>query len=442
MKTKFLAFALAAVPVPAFAQFYALGTLNVNTPSGNSWAYAAANGMLVGTSSNKVNGVDHGELAYAWTPSGGMQSMGTYGPDPSGHTTSEGLATSNGVGYGYAEKWVGGTDYGTRSFSWDPVHGMQDIGNLGTDSHGRANVNVGLAEGSKAYGVAQVFTGGGHGQSQAFVWDSVNGMQSLGSLSGINGSSTPIAVSNGNLVGVSQTSHGDRAFIWDSVNGMRSLGTLSTDTHGNGLSYARAIDGNMVYGYYDSYVGSVDKGTRAFAWDSVHGMVNIGTFSTNLSGQGNSRVTSASGGLAFGYCEKWVGNSFEGYQSFAWDSAHGMVNVGNLAIDASGYESTQLTGSDNGVAFGNAHSASAGPDHAVIWDPVHGLTDLHNMLSSYLPTGWTLMSTDAMKDGWIYGRALTPNGIRAWAYYPVPEPASFAAVSLGLFGVLARKRKK
>ena len=56
-----------------------------------------------------------------------------------------------------------------------------------------------------------------NGVTTAYIWDSINGMVSLGDLGG--GSSTASAINNrGQVVGTSINSNGDaEAFVWDSI---------------------------------------------------------------------------------------------------------------------------------------------------------------------------------------------------------------------------------
>ncbi len=64
---------------------------------------------------------------------------------------------------------------------------------------------------------------------RAFLWDSVNGVQDLGSLGG--GSSEAFAINNsGQVVGWARVGEESHAFLWDSVNGRRVLGTSTAGT--------------------------------------------------------------------------------------------------------------------------------------------------------------------------------------------------------------------
>ena len=97
------------------------------------------------------------------------------------------------------------------------------INDLGTLDRGSVSTPSAINESGQVIGNSLTSSGEQH----AFVWDSVNGMQDLGTLGGTF--SIPRAINEaGQVIGFSQTSFGveQHAFVWDSVNGMRDVGTL------------------------------------------------------------------------------------------------------------------------------------------------------------------------------------------------------------------------
>lgn len=452
MNSKGLSLLLLLVPATSFGQFYSLTSLNLASGPGVTVWNGANNGIGVGRTSNYINNVDKGDKGFYWTPTGGMQTIGTLGTDPSnGRSSSNAVAvSSSGVVFGQGVTYSGSTVTGYRAFTYDPVHGIQDIGDLGRNNSGYTEVTVSFTDGNKAYGYANKYNGNTLLGARPFVWDAATGMHEIGNLSLVpSGTAFPAAAKNGVVVGQigrDFTHKSDEAFIYDDVNGYRKLGVLSPST--NGLlnsSVATIIDGNSVFGYSTTFAGNVSKGNRAFAWDPVNGMVNIGAPTTNLSGEGESRIFSAINGLAFCSARKWSGNTFLGTEAFTWDATHGITRITPMGIAANGFDDTTLTQLADGTAFGSSAYVVNGvyvATHAVLWDPVKGYTDLNTKFASIIPSGWTLSSVDRYADGWYYGTALVGGGRAAWAYRAVPEPTSLAAIGLGLVGFFARKRKK
>jgi probable HAF family extracellular repeat protein len=78
---------------------------------------------------------------------------------------------------------------------------------------------------------------------------------------------------NGQVVGSFVNSSGDyRAFVWDSTNGIQDLGTLRNDR--SGISFATDINNQgQVVGYSRITAGA----SHAFLWDSINGMQDLGT---------------------------------------------------------------------------------------------------------------------------------------------------------------------
>jgi len=108
-----------------------------------------------------------------------------------------------------------------------------------------------------------------------------------------------------------------RAFIWDAIHGMRDLGRLPGGT----LSIAYSINNHdVVVGYADTPTGN-----QAFIWDQVNGMRSLGT----LPGGRNSYAFAINDlGQVAGYSD---GNF--GERAFIWDAVNGMRSLGTLPGD-------------------------------------------------------------------------------------------------------------
>jgi len=158
-------------------------------------------------------------------------------------------------------------------------------------------------------------------------------------------------------LGVAQTHVGNaappyHAFIWDSVNGMQDLGTL-----GGNNSYAIAInDGGTVTGYSDI---TGNARTHAFVWTATGGMVDIGA---TVPGGGPSE------GLAINSAGNVGGTLTRRSNNLAspafWSAATGWQAKGRDRGDQRNYafginDSNQLTGQL--YVFGDVV-------HAFLWD--------------------------------------------------------------------------
>lgn len=149
-----------------------------------------------------------------------------------------------------------------RAFLWDSVNGMQDLGTLG----GSGSIGRGINNTGKIVGWSDIADGPGQ---HAFLWDSVDGMQDLGTLGDIDFSVALDVNDNDQVTGLSDIEVGvSHAFLWDRVNGMQDLGALGGDSsRGLGINNSGQITGATTEGGVD----------RAFLWDSVNGVQDLGT---------------------------------------------------------------------------------------------------------------------------------------------------------------------
>jgi WD40 repeat protein len=165
-------------------------------------------------------------------------------------------------------------------------------------------------------------------------------------------------------------------------------------------SEARAVssDGRVIVG-----LGHAANGPRAFRWTSSQGMAEIEplppgcewSYAHDVSGDGQCVVGRA--GAAWGTACLW--------------RAGEMICLGDLAGGA-GDSSARAVSADGSVVVGRSESA-AGPE-AFIWDAVHGMRSLRDVLISCgLPvSGWRFVSADGISaDGrTIVGWGINPRG--------------------------------
>jgi probable HAF family extracellular repeat protein len=202
-------------------------------------------GAVVGMSLGSIILPMPPELAFLWTPTGGMMSLGTLVDPKPGDSRAEAI---NDVGHvvGFSTSPTVEANGQPRAFLWTQESGMAELGSLGGTSSTAYDINdlgqvVGEAKTSSE-------------QTHAFLWTETEGMMDLGTLGG--DSSTAQAVNDlGQVVGSSYTGNGERhAFLWTRGGGMVDLGTLGGD-------YSHATDINDV--------GQVVGSSRAISGD-VH----------------------------------------------------------------------------------------------------------------------------------------------------------------------------
>jgi probable HAF family extracellular repeat protein len=196
-----------------------------------SFATAVSNtGEVVGASYVATGGPDS-YRAFLWTPSAGMQIIGT----PTPGLLSDATAI-NDVGQ------VLGNDGGSEV--WTATGGWVDIGTLGGGVRPVANNNLGQVAGTSSLQAAPFAP---FFPAHAFLWSASGGMVDLGTLGGP--SSVAAAVNqSGHVVGWAQTAGASsnmnwRAFLW-TASGMVNLGSL-----GGSYSVARDVnETDMVVG--------------------------------------------------------------------------------------------------------------------------------------------------------------------------------------------------
>ena len=190
-----------------------------------------SSGTVVGTSfiPDRSN-----EQAYIWTQAGGMQNLG-WGADSvaTGINNSGEIVGVVATGNNSANSLVNGTVIGP----------------------GEANAvnNSGQVVGVTSFGSSE----------QAYIWDPVNHFHDLGFLPGATTSDATAINDLGQVVGYS----GSNAFIWDSVHGMQNIGAGQA----TGINNLGQVTGFLPNG--DSFI-----------WDSVHGMIDLNTLVTPGSG--------------------------------------------------------------------------------------------------------------------------------------------------------------
>ena len=143
-----------------------LGDLGTDSRGYTSSSVSAINasGTAVGESDKYVGGKRQGSRGVRWAASGtAVTELGNLGVDSNGKTYSQAHAINDaGTAVGYAMKYVGGSNKGSRAVRWDASYtAATELGNLGTDSSGYTNAEAfALNDVGTAVGYAHKYVNG------------------------------------------------------------------------------------------------------------------------------------------------------------------------------------------------------------------------------------------------------------------------------------------
>lgn len=322
---------------------------------------------------------------------------------------------------------------GFEAFRWTVATGMVGLGYLGGEEFLSAANGV-SSDGQVVVGISRSPLSGE--RVEAFRWTEEAGMVGLGDLPGGEFASVATGVSSdGSIVTGSSTSNlspeWGEAFLWTEATGLVGLGVLPGNQIPTSAPSRISADGTTVVGW-----AATQNGQEAFRWTESQGMVAMGDLP---GGNFNSFASdvSADGSVIVG-----VGLN-PGTTSFRWTAAAGMVDLGRPP-GASGSKAWG-TSADGSVVVGAA--ALAGDTVPTIWDEVHGMRNLIDVLVDLGLgpdlVGWDLEEATAVSaDGLtVVGWAFRPGGGQeAWVAYLGPTVPSVVEVptasnaTLVLFG--------
>ncbi len=228
------------------------------------------------------------------------------------------------------------------------------------------------------------------------------------------------------------------AVVWTADAGIFRLAGLPGVSDASATALAVSADGSVIVGSLASHLSQ-----EAFRWTVQRGAAPLG----DLPGGGFGSAAydiSAGGSIVVGSSA-----SHRGPEAFLWTSEGGMVGLGDIADGQ--YSSGALgVSADGTVVVGWADPfGPPNDDTAFIWDPIHGMRDLKEVLSVDYGldlTGWELTSaTDVSADGKvIVGYGVNPAGDKeAWRAV-IPEPSGAVLALSGLLALLGwvwRKRQ-
>jgi len=301
------------------------------------------------------------------------------------------------IAYGVsADGWmVVGRSEPAGAFRWTTATGMLGLGHLPGSSSSEADAVS--ADGSVAVGYDRGIDG-----DTVVRWTLGNGISSLG----FAGEARDVSADGSVVVG-ERYSDTTEAFRWTSDAGAMGLGFLP----GGIYSYALGVsaDGSTIVGG----ASTAERADDAFRWTSGAGMVSLVT----LPGVWDSEAfaASADGSVIVGYAT----DQEAGTQAFRWTASEGMVLLGT-PIGVIGETIAYAVSADGSVIVGESSDYSARVDDAFIWDPVHGMRLLKDVLVEDYGldlTGWELQWARGISgDGrTIVGNGVNPSGqVEAW----------------------------
>ena len=263
--------------------FIELGTLGTSGGGATaSQAYSVNNsGTAVGYALKYISGTSYGERAVRWDSLIGTPTeLGDLGTSVSGSTSSSAYVVNNsGASAGYALKYTSGTDLGRRAVRWDALSTTAiELDNLGTSGTGSTfSEAYGLNDTGAVVGYARKYTGGTEFGTRAVRWDATGTtateLDNLGLSSAGSTSSVALVVNfSGAAAGyawkhVSGAYLGARAVRWDaSGTTATEFGNLGLDSGGSTQSSAFDMNNSgIAVGYANKYVSGSAYGHARFA---------------------------------------------------------------------------------------------------------------------------------------------------------------------------------
>lgn len=318
---------------------------------------------------------------------------------------------------------------------------------------GGVMMGLGFPQGSNPYpfSTAQAVSANGNiiagsgssdeGTNEPFRWQ--NGVFTpLGRIPGYGTNAhltTGISNDGGRIVGWGDdaSGHNTQAWLWEN-GGMMGLGTLSGQPVSLSAAYGISGDGNVVVG------GSEDQ---AFRW--MNGtMTGIGFLPSPFPGPDiiqTSWAASASddGSIIVGGSRAFDYKSLDQTEAFRWFN-ESMMGLGDLPGGDFKSYATAIS-ADGSIIVGQG--TGAGGEVAFIWDSLHGMRDLRDVLVGDFGldlTGWTLRYvSDISADGTaIVGTGINPNGDYEAFRAVVPGPNSLSLIAILCFLAGVRKERK
>jgi hypothetical protein len=324
-------------------------------------AYAVnASGTVAGRAEKYDAGLDEGYRAVRWDASGtAATELGNLGMNASGLTYAEAYAVNDAcTAVGWAIKYDAGAYKGSRAVRWDASGtAATELGDLGTNAWGVTSAGASAVNAAgTAVGFAEKYDGGAEKGSRAVRWDaSGTAATELGNLgtdaSGltyvyawtVNDAGTAVGRADKYDAGVSE---GTRAVRWDaSGTAATELGNLGTSASGVTYTDARAMNAaGMAVGEAYKFDAGLDKGYRAVRWDaSGTAATELGNLGTSASGYSDAAAYAVNASdTAVGYAWKYDAlGTLLGERAVYWGLDGAAVDLNTLIDPASGWTLTE-----------------------------------------------------------------------------------------------------
>lgn len=320
------------------------------------------------------------------------------------------------------------TDFTLVAFRWTQAEGMVPL--LGPNFSNTQASRV-SPDGSVVVGVGDSRYSPDTLQTEGFRWSAATGVVGVGNLPAplLHSWAQDASAGGAVVVGTSSSTPGPEAFRWTQANGIQGMGDLpGGDFYSE--AYGVSADGSVIVGSSKSA-----SGYEAYRWTQTAGMVGLG----DLPGgpfQSGANAVSHNGEVVVGFSE-----SEHGIEAFRWTQEEGMLPLGNL-FEGQYYSVAEAVSNNGSVVVGFSRSSELDSfrfpiDEAFIWDSVHGMRSLRDVLINDYGmdlAGWKLTWANGISDDGrtIVGEGLNPDGYaEAWVA-TIPEPATLLLVAGGL----------
>lgn len=229
------------------------------------------------------------------------------------------------------------------------------------------------------------------------------------------------------------------AYRWSETTGAVALDSLPGGTSSR-EARAMSNDGAAVVGASFS-----SSGFQASFWRQGSPAEGLGdlpggefySFASDISGDGLVVVGSSK--------SRFADRTSQELEAFRWTRDDGLVNLSGLP-DGLRYSRAQGVSADGSIVVGLMSSSETSQD-AFIWDDLHGMRVLEDVLTDQYGldlTGWRLDEATGISDDGrvIVGNGKNPRGNMDGWVAVIPEPATLSLLALGGLAVIRRRKQR